>query len=125
MSAVNEPSNRQLLRKADHISITPRLLNLRVKQIEAMGYTKQKWIMFCESMLEHGFELSLYEARKTLSKYITVRKKNKSYKVRFSNHKPIKQREMAADCDFFVGVTHTGWRTTDDAIKATLEFFKG
>lgn len=73
-----------------------------------------------------GFHLELYEARQTKSKYITVRREgdwSRSYKVRFSDHKPIHYREMAGDCDFFVGVTHTGTRNTHDAINAVCNFF--
>lgn len=41
----------------------------------------------------------------------------------FPCHKPILHRETSGDCDFFVGRTNLGVRNTDDAIKATLEFF--
>jgi hypothetical protein len=70
-----------------------------------------------------GFTLTLYEARHTLSKYVTVSDGQSEYKVRFSNHRPNKGRELNGDCDFFVGVTHTGWRTTDHALEAVAEHF--
>ena len=106
--------------------ITPDLLEFRVKRAMSSGFGKQKWVEFCETLLSEGFTLTLYEARKTFSKYITVKKpgvKRKSFKVRFSNHKPIKQRELAGDCDFFVGITHTGVTTTKDALAAVRGFF--
>lgn len=70
-----------------------------------------------------GFSVELYEARQTKSKYCTVKLDGKSFKVRFSDHKPIYQREMKGDCDFFVGHTHTGIRTTQDAINAVCAYF--
>lgn len=70
-----------------------------------------------------GFTIELYEARQTKSKYCTVKRDVKSFKVRFSDHKPIYHREMQGDCDFFVGVTNTGSRNTHDAINATCNFF--
>lgn len=107
--------------KANGEAVTPRYLNRRVMYLAAAGYGKTKWITFCERMMQEGFSCYLYEARQTFSKYITVTDhKNISVKVRFSDHKPIYQRELKGDCDFFVGVTHTGVRTTDDAIKFIL-----
>lgn len=57
----------------------------------------QKWVEFCRTLLDEGYSLTLYEALRTVSKYVTV---NGSYKVRFSNHKPIESREANGDCDF-------------------------
>lgn len=111
--ATNKPLNFDYLRN-------------RAEGLIAAGFPKSKWIYFCEEMLRLGFRLELYEARQTKSKYITVRREgdwSKSFKVRFSDHKPIYHREMAGDCDFFVGMTHTGRRNTHDAINATCNFF--
>jgi|JI7StandDraft_1071085.scaffolds.fasta_scaffold145277_5 hypothetical protein len=109
--------------KATNIIVTPEFLQSRIVPIGP--YPKQKWIEFCETLMAEGYTLSLYEARATVSKYITVRSQGKAFKVRFSNHKPIKGKEMAGDCDFFVGRTHTGVRTTGDALIAVREFFSG
>lgn len=109
--------------KATNLRVTAAFLQERFERSAKLGFSKQKWISFCEALLAEGFSLALYEARKTASKYITVRKGGKSFKVRFSNHKPIKGRELAGDCDFFVGMTHTGTRTTDDALAAVRGHF--
>jgi hypothetical protein len=109
--------------KAKLLKLTWLYLHKRASASTSKGYSKQKWIIFCETMIENGLECSLYEARKTLSKYITVSLCGRSYTVRFSNHKPIKAREIEGHCDFFVGVTNTGVRTTADAIKAVFSFF--
>lgn len=112
--------------KATNRAVNMDFLRHRVQYAESMGFQKQKWVTFCEVMLERGFTVSLYEARQTVSKYITVRRADdysRSFKVRFSNHKPIKHREQAGDCDFFVGYTHLGIQTTEQAIAATLNFF--
>lgn len=102
-------------------------LKTRADSCIAKGFKKQKWVEFCEKMMDLGLVLTLYEARRTPSKYITVRKPNdhsKKYKVRFSNHLPIMSRELEGDCDFFVGHTNLGIQTTDQAIKSTLNFFQ-
>lgn len=109
--------------KARNKKLTIEYLDDRANAALSKGYTVQKWILFCKRMIEKGFEVYLYEARKTFSKYVTIKKGGKSYKVRFSNHKPIKHRELSNDCDFFVGVTHTGVRTTRMAYFSTLDFF--
>lgn len=103
--------------------ITRAFLAERSERCMKAGYPKQKWIVFCENLIEMGFSLRLYEARQTFSKYVTVIRGHKTFKVRFSNHKPIKDRELAGDCDFFVGITHTGTRTTDEALVAVQNYF--
>ena len=95
-----------------------------LKQKTSKKYGKQKWIIFAEELLNKGFKVSLYEARRTFSKYLTVEKDGKYFKVRFSNHKPIKERELNNDCDFFVGVTNYKVTTTEDALKAVYTFFE-
>jgi hypothetical protein len=87
-------------------------------------YPKQKWIVFCEEMLRQGYDVFLYEATQTVSKYITVKKSRRIFKVRFSDHKPIKHRESSGDCDFFVGRTNISVTTTDQAIQAVIEFME-
>lgn len=110
-------------RKARNEKITTTMLNKRAERCIALGYEKQKWVTFCEILLEQGFKLSLYEARQTLSKYITIRRGDKAFKVRFSNHRPNKKREAAMDCDFFVGVNNQTTTTTADALIAVKAFF--
>ena len=115
-----------LNKKQSDSRITPELLQCRVNRAAQVGFGKQKWVEFCEILMAEGFKLTLYEARKTFSKYITVRRKGskgKAFKVRFSNHKPIRQRELNGDCDFFVGISHTGVTTTRDALNAVRNYF--
>ncbi len=111
--------------KANNINVNLNFLSSRAEMAMAKGYSKQKWIIFCEVLLAEGFVLRLYEARKTFSKYITVKrgKRGPDYKVRFSNHRPIKAREARKDCDFFVGVSNFGTTTTEQALVAVREFF--
>lgn len=111
------------MRKARNKKLTIEYLDDRARAAISKGYPVQKWILFCKCMLSKGFDVYLYEARRTFSKYVTIKRGEKSYKVRFSNHKPIKQREINNDCDFFVGVTHTGVRTTRMAYYSVLEYF--
>lgn len=115
-----------MARKATNRLIDQDYLDGRIVGLEKAGYGKPKWIEFCEVMLHHGLSMTLYEARQTVSKYITVRspENGRAFKVRFSNHRPNYRRETEGDCDFFVGRTHLGVTTTVQAIKATLEFFE-
>ena len=59
----------------------------------------------------------------TVSKYITLIKDGKSCKVRFSNHRPIREQEKNKDCDFFVGVTNFQVITAHDVALQVLKFF--
>lgn len=86
-------------------------------------YPKLKWIEFCEVMLGLGFTLTVYEARETASKYITVRSEGRSFKVRYSNHPPAYNRLICDDCDFFVGKTQRFTTNTRQAIEAVRRFF--
>lgn len=112
--------------KAKNMRVTQEFLDQRSKIAQDGGFEKQKWIQFCEYMLKRGFYIKLYEATKTYSKYISVIDPvNKSqFKVRFSNHKPIKKREVNGDCDFFVGIANLKTTTTEQAIVATLQYFE-
>lgn len=112
--------------KATNERVTQELLDARAQRSIKAGFGKQKWVMFCEELLKRGYTLELYEARRTVSKYITISHPDapgKRFKVRFSNHEPIKYREIAGDCDFFVGRTHLSTTTTRDAYYAVVRFF--
>lgn len=100
------------------------LLEKHDKALSELGYRPAKWTWLCRELLKCGYEVGLYEAKKTFSKYIHIKKNGKKFKVRISNHFPNKQKELAGDCDFFVGITHTGVRTTEDALAAIKDFFK-
>ena len=109
--------------KATNLPLTAEYLADRAFATAARGYDVPKWIGFCQVLLGEGYEVSLYEARRTVSKYVTVRRGGRAFKVRFSNHKPIASRELAGDCDFFVGVTHLSVTTTAQAYTAVQRFF--
>jgi len=86
-------------------------------------YGKAKWIIFAEELLKSGYKVSLYEAKTTVSKHLTVEKGNKKFKVRFSNHRPNMRKELENDCDYFVGVTNFQVHTTEDALIAVNNYF--
>lgn len=109
--------------KANNIAVTQPYLATRTARAVALGYSKPRWIEFCEVALRRGLTVYLYEARRTVSKYITLRHGGKSFKVRFSDHKPIARREAQKDCDFFVGVTNHTVTTTGDAVRAAMAHF--
>lgn len=110
--------------RARDLVVTQEFLDFRQGRASVTGFLKAKWIHFCETMLKAGFTVWLYEAKETRSKYITVADSQaRKYLVRFSDHRPNKGREVACSCDFFVGRTHLGVTTTDQAIEATMRFF--
>lgn len=105
--------------------ITPEFLEFRAKVTKKAGYSKPRWIEFSEILLQAGYELKIYEAKSTVSKYITVyNKKGVGFKVRFSNHLPIKSKELEGDCDFFVGVTNLRTTNYRMALMAVNNFFE-
>jgi len=110
-----------MMNKEVHKQISYKFLKTRINP----NYPKQKWITFCETLLSKGYSLFLYEAKETVSKYITVKKNGKSCKVRFSNHRPAFSKEMNKDCDFFVGVTNFGWSTTEQVLKSVYRYVEG
>lgn len=112
------------MRKATNLVVDNTFLEKRARIAANLGYQKQKWVQFCEAMLAQGYTVTLYEARRTVSKYVTVSQGERKFTVRFSDHKPILHREQQGDCDFFVGRTNLRVTTTHDAIAATYRFFK-
>jgi hypothetical protein len=110
-------------KKARNLVVTKEFLKTRADRCLGAGYKKQQWVSFCEVMLSKGFTCTIYEAKETYSKYITVSFQNKFFKVRFSNHKPIAHREENGDCDFFVGITNKGCTTTAQAVLAAMRAF--
>lgn len=109
--------------KATNWKISRKFLNFKTPKNPE--FSKPKWIQFCETFVDlEGMVLRLYEARKTNSKYITLYFKGKTFKVRFSDHKPIKSREEAGDCDFFVGVTNNQVSTTAQAEQAVKNWIE-
>lgn len=111
--------------RARDLTVTAEFLYERAQRSIRAGYSIQKWVWFCGVMLEKGFSVTLYEAKFTKSKYVTVSDGKRNFKIRFSDHKPIPDRERKKDCDFFVGVTNKTVTNSEQALKATLEFFEG
>ena len=116
-------------KKATHRKLDKKYLTGRAIACEKAGWAVPKWIQFCQKFLELGYDVYLYEARQTVSKYVTVAKSFDGalhqyyFKVRFSDHKPNRHREAKQDCYFFVGKTNYACTTTADAISATLAYF--
>lgn len=86
-------------------------------------YPEPKWIMFCETMLDEGMTLSIYESKTTVSKYIWVSRGQLTVKVRFSNHRPNNVMQQVEDCDYYVGVSNGKVITTEQVIEKILSQF--
>ena len=113
--------------KATNLRVTHEYLMRRDDDLKSRGYPTPKWIAFCRHFLDLGLRVRLYEARRSVSKYVTLERgkkaRRKTFKVRFSNHRPIRFREEKGDCDFFVGVCNRQTTTTEQAIEAAMQFF--
>ncbi len=103
-------------------------LRERARRIVLAGYRKSKWIDFCETLILKGYDVMMYESKSSESKYVFINQPgllhHPAFKVRFSSHKPNKEKEKIQDSDFYVGKLSSGrWNTTDDALKAVYEHF--
>jgi hypothetical protein len=116
----NKNKKNKQPQKVTNQLLTLEYLDARITQ----KFGPAKWMQFARHFIETGFDVELYEARQTVSKYLTVISKDgRKYKVRFSNHAPILEREINGDCDYFVGRTNLRVTTTDMAIINTELFF--
>lgn len=82
-------------------------------------YPTPKYLSFIKKFLEDGWNVKIYEVR--VSKYIFVYTETKIYKIRFSNHKPLYQKEIENDCDYYVGISHKATHTTDQIINLIIK----
>ena len=97
--------------------ITKQYLNNFIPTYHKKGYPTPKWIQFCIAMIDLGWSVKLYRAKTTYSKYVYIIKRNKSLKIRFSNHRASFNKEMSSDSDYYVGVGNNGIITTEELIE--------
>ena len=82
------------------------------------GYEAPKYLHFIKDHLEQGYGVKLYlGGKRGVSKYVFVENDTHLIKVRFSNHKPIKDYEEKEDCDFYVGISHKQVSTTAQILE--------
>lgn len=93
------------------------------------GSNSPQWIRFVRYFIDKDFYLEI-RIVDSGSKYIYIKQKGKkksrarSFKVRFSNHPPPKNKEFMKYCNFVVGPYHdTKVNSMMDAVKAAEEFF--
>lgn len=93
-----------------------------IKQIKnyPARYETPKYLLFMKWAIENKYLVKLY--RCGVSKYIFLIKDNDVIKIRFSNHKPIKWRELEEDCDYYVGISNLQTTTTDQIINKISKF---
>jgi len=83
-------------------------------------YSTPKYLYFIQNMIKKGWSARLHQVE--VSKYVFVYRSNTIFKIRFSNHKPIKWKQMRKDCDFYVGISHQGKALlTEDVINLITE----
>ena len=77
-------------------------------------YATPKYLQFCKKMLENGWKVKIYTAK--VSKYVFIIKRDRVYKIRFSNHRPLLFKEEEEDCDYYVGISNKQMTTTEELI---------
>ncbi len=84
------------------------------------AFSPPKYLLFIKALLEEGFPVKRYVAGP--SKYIFVYdvRDEEVYKIRFSNHRPIYEKEMENDCDFYVGISHKQTSTTAQILEKII-----
>ena len=105
--------------------VTDKLIDNFKKRYKNSRYSLPKWISFCETMLELGYEVSVYMSKTTFSKYVYVSNGKKTVKIRFSNHKPNYTKEIEKDSDFYVGVNNKVVTTTEQVIPQVIKALDG
>ena len=94
-------------------------LESRNASYELRGYGRAKWIDFILTLRAQGLRVGVYEAATTFSKYVYVTFPDGGvFKVRFSNHRPAKSKQVDDDSDFYVGVSNGQVTRTEDALAA-------
>jgi hypothetical protein len=104
-----------------------RVCNIKntAKKISGYSNTKYeapKYLRFILRMLREGWGVRLYiPGSSKTSKYVFVSKGEEIYKIRFSNHKPIINRELDNDCDFYAGISNLHVMKTEDIARIILK----
>lgn len=100
------------------------MIRLTLKYLEGkkpnyleQGYPVPKWIQFSEQMIKQGWEVAVYPAKTTVSKYIYINKNETSLKICFSNHKANNEKETFKDCDYYVGIGNNEVMITERLIE--------
>ena len=100
--------------------------NLQATTQKISGYARTQYVApkslrFILRMLREKCEVRLYIPRSNkISKYVFVSKDDRIFKIRFSNHKPIVQKELDNDCDFYAGISNLKTMTTEAIAKIIL-----
>jgi len=78
------------------------------------------YLQFMEWACGNGFEVKLYEAKSTESKYVFLQNKTHKYKIRFSTHPIPAYKDKLTDCDFLVGKGNSGKYISTKMLKQLL-----
>ncbi len=112
------------MKAANHISkyktLSTEYLDSLKPSYTSQDYPIPKWIIFSQTLIKDGWVVRLYRAKTTFSKYLFISRDKKMLKIRFSNHKANKLKELANDCDFYVGVGNKGVITTEELLRTLL-----
>ena len=118
-----KPRRRQL--RPRDIPQTLEMLEKRRADMNRHNFNP-KWINFAIDMVNEGYLVYLYENINQKSKYLTLNSNGVLFKIRFSDHLPIRYKYENGDCDFFVGKLYGGkFSSTEQCRIAVKEFYQG
>jgi len=109
----------------EYIDVTYEYLREVEEKTNNSGFPTQKWVLFCRVCLDRRWTVRIRPAETTRSKYILVISKGKRRKVRFSDHRPNREREENGDCDILVGAKNSEgkWINWEEAIILIKNYF--
>lgn len=85
---------------------------------------KPEWVVFCETLIDKGFEVFLYLPQKLTSIYVTMVKNRKMQTVRFSDHLTKEVNWLRSDIDYYVGPTDLGMLSQQEVLDAINIYFR-
>ena len=85
---------------------------------------KPNWVVFCEKLIDKGFEVFVYFPKKFTSIYITVVKNCKMQVVRFSDHITKQEKWLKTNINYYVGSSELGMFTEKEVLDAIDLYFR-
>ena len=85
---------------------------------------KPEWVVFCETLIDKGFEVFLYLPEKLTSVYVTMVKNRKMQTVRFSDHLTKEEHWLRSDIDYYVGPSDLGMLSQQEVLDAINIYFR-
>jgi hypothetical protein len=115
-------SNLRVYRSGEYSAkvYSARKIMTAIKKAQASKFRVPMYLQFMEWACSNGFNVRLYEAKRTESKYVFIQDKTHKYKIRFSTHPIPRHKDKLSDCDFLVGNGNGGKYISTKMLKQLL-----